>query len=295
MLWLAGLVITCMNCKYTDPRNENQTVNDSLFYMAKKGKKGMPYLKDEVLYEASGLEFSDQNDQMFWVHNDSGDEARIFLVDTTGELKMVVYLDSVDAVDWEDLAVANGEIYLSDMGDNMGQRPEVYIHHISEPVYTGLDSIRIARKDIETMTIRYTNGPRDSETLLYDYRTNELVVVTKRELNAFVYSFPFKKSQKPTMIKPAGTIPLNQFTAGDANEAGEILLKNYDAIFYWSASDQSIPSRLIQGPECSLPYQVEPQGEAICWADNGFYTVSEHNIYTRQYLYFYKRKEDLAK
>ena len=33
--------------------------------------------------------------------------------------------------------------------------------------------------------------------------------------------------------------------------------------------------RIAEGPDYTLPYKEEPQGEAIAWTDEGFVTLSE--------------------
>ena len=92
-------------------------------------------------------------------------------------------------------------------------------------------------------------------------------------------------------LEPKGQIQLRMFTAGDINESGEILLKNYNTIFYWSTSNLSLKERFVKGPEFTIPYVVEPQGEAITFApDKSFYTVSEFNEHSNQNVYHYQRK-----
>src|SRR5215813_4130738 len=59
---------------------------------------------DPALGEVSGIIASIQNPGMFWVHNDSGDEARFFLIDSAAQLKQIYYLEGVDAIDMEDIA-----------------------------------------------------------------------------------------------------------------------------------------------------------------------------------------------
>ena len=77
-------------------------------------------------------------------------------------------------------------------------------------------------------------------------------------------------------------------------EYSEILLKNYDAIFYWQRNPgESIIDCLLREHEL-LYYKPEPQGESICWdnASNGFYTLSEKSWAEEQVLFYYKRAEE---
>jgi hypothetical protein len=81
--------------------------------------------------------------------------------------------------------------------------------------------------------------------------------------------------------------------AGDISPDGrEVLIKNYDHIFYWENTEgKTIPSLLQESPS-EVPYKVEPQGESIAWSDDlsGFYTISERNKGKKSYLYYYKRR-----
>jgi hypothetical protein len=139
------------------------------------------------------------------------------------------------------------------------------------------------------MNFRYEEGARDAEAVLYDYQTDEFVLVTKREDQPLVYSFQFQPSKEPVSIRAKGTIPKNMYTAADMNECGEILLKHYGAIYYWPESEEPAVDRIINWAPASLDYIPEPQGEAICWYGKNFYTISEKNRGKAQELLLFER------
>ena len=58
--------------------------------------------------EASGLVASRKNPGVFWVHNDSGDAARVYALSREGKLLGIYQLDKVVAIDFEDIAIATG-------------------------------------------------------------------------------------------------------------------------------------------------------------------------------------------
>src|SRR5690606_20934625 len=58
----------------------------------------------KAIDEASGLVAGINNMPYFWTHNDSGDEARIFLLDSAARYKATYYLEGIVARDWEDIA-----------------------------------------------------------------------------------------------------------------------------------------------------------------------------------------------
>ena len=53
------------------------------------------------LNESSGLGVSQAHPGVFWTHNDSGDEARVYALDERAMLVATVVVDGVEARDWE--------------------------------------------------------------------------------------------------------------------------------------------------------------------------------------------------
>ncbi len=60
-------------------------------------------LQDESIAESSGLARCKHHPDWFWTHNDSGDEARVFLVDSEGKTRAIYRLPGAGAIDWEDM------------------------------------------------------------------------------------------------------------------------------------------------------------------------------------------------
>ena len=73
----------------------------------------------------------------FWVHNDSGDDANIYLIDSTASLKVTVQIEGVKAIDIEDIArlkIGNDHfLILADIGNNQRKREELSLYVIKEP------------------------------------------------------------------------------------------------------------------------------------------------------------------
>jgi hypothetical protein len=87
---------------------------------------------------------------IFWVHNDSGDEARIFAIRADGEVVVPnvfgllfpdastddwpgYRIDNAWQYDWEDIALADGVLYLPDMGNNDNARRDLGVYVVNEP------------------------------------------------------------------------------------------------------------------------------------------------------------------
>jgi hypothetical protein len=110
-----------------------------------------------------------------------------------------------------------------------------------------------------------------------------------------VYQLAYPQSMRDTIVaQPITTLPFTQATAANFSLDGtELLIKNYDSIFYWSRdTTQTVSQMLIDRPKI-LNYIPEPQGESIAWSldGSGYYTVSEKVVGRKSNLLFYERKK----
>lgn len=253
------------------------------------------------LNELSGMVESRQHPGHFWVHNDSGDRARIFLVDSTAQHRATVEFVGMQARDWEDVSIlrADGRNYLAigDVGDNKAQYPEVYIHLLEEPrLALGARPVdTLVDMAVRTYAFAYPDGPRDAESLFFDPQTETLYLVTKRELSVGVYrvEFPANPQQRGALVLEA-RLPLTYVTAADMSVDGtELLVKNLLEVHYWQrAPGESVPA-MLRRPSLRLPYLPEPQGEAITFRvdGQGYVTISEQSLGLDAVLYHYPRIE----
>lgn len=250
-------------------------------------------IEDGRLIEASGIEESYRNPGYFWTHNDSGSEPTIYLINNKAQIVMEVDLKGIHNRDWEEIVTAkhgdNSFIYIAEIGDNKAVHEDVKLIQIPEPVFNGERNLTVAASEIKAMSFQYAEGARDAEAVLYDHNEKEFVLVTKREDNALVYSFPFEANASPITITSKGTVPAKLFTAADMNEEGEILLKHYGAIYFWGPSTLPAVDRILNWDGIMVDYIPEPQGEAICWNNGDFYTISEKNIGKPQEMLYFER------
>lgn len=261
--------------------------------------RAMAELDKKNLTEASGLAAGINNPGLLWTLNDSDNTADVFLIDQHANIKLTCRLKGIKNRDWEDIAVGPGPeegksyVYVGDIGDNRGEFPVKYIYRFEEPAASPeISEIDITA--IDQITFKLEGVQKDTETLLLDPRTKDLFVVTKREKPVTVYQLKYPYANKDTLTAFARmTLPFSYIVGGSISADGsEILLKNYDHIYYWKGSaEKPIEETLSQQP-MKLPYKPEPQGEAIAWArdGSGFFTVSENVTGKRSYLFFYERK-----
>ena len=60
-------------------------------------------LASDAIKETSGIAASRRVDNVWWVHNDSGDTAGVFAINTSGQTLGEYTLSGASAVDWEDM------------------------------------------------------------------------------------------------------------------------------------------------------------------------------------------------
>ncbi len=262
------------------------------------GPQDLGKLQNREIKEASGIAASRVLDTLVWTHNDSGDENRIFAISTTGASLGTFLLTGAKARDWEDIASGPGPdpskhyLYVADIGDNDADTDIKEVYRIEEPPLgkASADHVGMVSK-IDILRFRYPDGPRDAEALMVDPRTGDYYVVSKREDKVRVYrgAFPQPLSGIDT-LEFVGTLDLHKAVAADISPAGDgILIKTYDQVFLWKRGPAQTIAQALAAKPTLLPYEPEPQGEAICWnrAGTGYFTLSEQKKKKKPHLYFY--------
>ena len=273
------------------------------------------------LNEISGMVASVNNPGLFWVHNDSGDDPIVYLVDNqmdivqsvnlqnavyhetvlddNGNESEIARVESIRSVDWEDITMTSIDegnfIVVGDIGDNRAQRRSVALYSFAEPIFDGSTEISVTANK---MIIKYAEGPRDAETLMSDPISGELLIMTKRDPRSKIYSFPFVA--KEMVIRSKGELNLtplieddgftNTVVAGDIDRFGNLILKNYSHVFLLENPDKISALELLLGTTPKeLNYIVEPQGESICWGLDliSYFTISENRGGVPQPLFRY--------
>ncbi len=257
------------------------------------GPYDMGLIESNEITEASGLVASRQNQEVFWLHNDSGSEDMIYAINRQGEDLGRYILSGINMRDVEDIALgtdpSNGQdyLYLADIGDNGGVHSEKYIYRFLEPVVQSDQApADFTINNIETITFQYPNGVMyDSETLLHDPNTADLFLVTKGSTSAENdYVFQLSYPQSSSTVITAQEIALLDYpdfngygtTGGDITVSGlELILKTYSNIYYFSINPDEDFIQIFNSDYISVTYSQEVQGEALAWQDNGdgYYTI----------------------
>ena len=237
---------------------------------------------DNNLMEASGLVASVKNNGYFWSHNDSGNSAEIFLIDGHASIKLICKFNNLQNRDWEDIAVGTGPeegktyIYVGDIGDNNAKYDVKLIYRFEEPILS--DQKEIVILDYDTLIVKLPDGVRDSEALMIDPITKDMFLFSKREDSVRLYQIHFPYQQDTLLAERIAILPFHNINASDISVDGsEILIKDYDTIYYWiKEGGESIGELIVKKP-FELPYDKGRQDEAIAWLrdGSGFCTLGE--------------------
>lgn len=229
-------------------------------------------LTDPRLTEISGMAPSQLHSGVMWVHNDSGDKARLYAVQLSncavvGELA----LRDVSARDFEGLAAgvdAQGRpvLWVGDIGDNRDSWSDVSIYRIREPKKLGKTSAQTQR-----YRFTYEDRPHNAETILADPNSQQLWIVTKQMASGSVYALPKKLRKSGINIAKKVSSATGLITDGAIKPDGTtFVLRDYFHAQFFRGLPVGVVDKIVD-----LPGQ--PQGEAIAWlpGENAIAIASE--------------------
>ncbi len=243
-------------------------------------------IKTKEINESSGLAASKCTADVFWTHNDSGDDAFIFALDSKGEKLATYKVKNAVNKDWEDIAEikdANGEcfLYIGDTGNNARTKSEMNIYRVKEPTSFSKDSSRknpLMTDEAEIIKFIYPDIRHDAETLLVNPQTYDIYVITKRLTGAAgVYKLKagYDKTKVNKLEKIADfsvpAVPEGFLTGGDISPDGNRVI----LCDYFGAYEIVLPEEAGNFDEIwkAAPLKIElgkrEQGEAVAYSADG--------------------------
>lgn len=248
------------------------------------------------LTEISGLAVSRQHPGVLWLHNDSGDLPRIYAINQGGATLGTYTLAGATHIDWEDMAIGPGPqpgvtyLYVGDIGDNPNTRPEICVYRVPEPVASATQQPVVATlTDVETITLKYPDGPRDAETLMVD-TNGDLYIVSKRvTAKGRVYRAAFPQpTTGVSMLEFVAELPWGSVsgeggaTGGDiAPDGSAVAIRRYafnsPKATLWLRPAGTPLAAVFAQPGCSIPIALDLQGETLAFDGFGlgYFTISE--------------------
>lgn len=225
-------------------------------------------LSDPQITESSGIAASATYDDLFYTHNDSGDDARIFAIDRSCRTVATFALSGVDTRDWEDISRGPGRtLWLADIGDNSERRDRgILVHRVVEPKR----STGVVRLASTSYRLTYPDGPHDAEALLVHPRTGQLIIVTKGLGHGVAYALSQPlRADVPNRLCRVADVALPLVTAGDISPDGSrVVLRNYSAAYEWDVRGDDVIGAM-RGRPARIALPPSEQGEGITYSRDG--------------------------
>jgi Tol biopolymer transport system component len=255
--------------------------------------------------EMSGIVRSGKFRDLYWVHNDSGDQPRFFAIRPDGKVVTPpsgeagyegVRVEDARNFDWEDIARDRDTLYLSDMGNNGNARRDLGIYAVKEPDPTKTTSVKpkafypIAypdQKDFPPSGFR----PFDCEAIFA--LRGKVYFVTKDRLNSLIPATSaslYRLDTRHTDRKNVLTKLDSHANLGGWVTAADVSPDGKTVAVLTQAPEQSIwlfdarakgDKFLTQGKPRRITFSGGKQCEAIAFADNGTLLVTneQRDIY----------------
>ena len=238
--------------------------------------------------ESSGLAASKCQPNVFWTHNDSGDDAFIYAIDKTGARLGTWKVPGAQNIDWEDIAEYKDNagkcfVYIGEIGDNRMKRSEHAVYRVREPKVATGDATSTKQQPRQTDTadklrFTYPDSIHDAETLMVHPKTADIYILSKRISGpAGVYWLPskFGSDQVATAEKIADVsmpaIPNGFVTGGDISPDGRrVIICDYAAGYEFTLPEGAANFDDIwkQAPE-TVDLGNRRVGEAVCYTPDG--------------------------
>ena len=206
------LLNNCSNKKESIPA----LINEAVVFETKLPKK---------IDETSGLEYFNGD---LITHNDSGGDAKLYLFSETGELLEEFAVDDAENNDWEDITMDDNYLYISDSGNNYGNRKNLNIvitDHLNGFKKVGEINFSYAlQEDFKSRN----KHPNDAEALIVV--DDQLVLFSKNREALTTELFLIPKQAGDYELTSVKSFDANALiTGGDYNEALKLVaLVGYD-------------------------------------------------------------------
>lgn len=153
------------------------------------------------LSETSGLIKINGN---FWTHNDSGNEAALYMIDTSnGNIAHSLFIKNGQNIDWEDITIDSDYVFIGDFGNNNGDRTDLNILKIPK------DSLIVMADSVNADKIEFYYP---NQTISKGNTTNfdcEAMIASGDSLYLFSKNWGNEKTNLYSLPKTPGNYPAN--------------------------------------------------------------------------------------
>lgn len=291
-----SLLIFCLNFAACSPvsssgdknggdKKNNDNKNVSSVY---EKPKIVGTITSGEINESSGIAVSGCAENVFWTHNDSGDEAFLFAINAKGEKLGTYKIANAKNNDWEDIAAFKDRtgacfLYVGDIGNNERTKSEMTIYKVREPKISDTDKSSSKKNPIETENAEairfvYPDIRQDAETLMIQPQTGDIYVLSKsfsQPSGVYKLDANYDLNKTNTLVKIADfavpAVPDGLLTGGDISPDGRSVI----LCDYFNGYEITLPPNAKNFDEI---WKQEPQivdlgareqGEAIGYAPDG--------------------------
>ena len=253
------------------------------------------------LKEISGIVKSPGRANVFWVHNDSGDTARIFAINAEGNNIIPTYSKfsyygevpekgkeqwqgfpvlNATHVDWEDIAIDEHYLYLADTGNNSNTRRDLSIYLVSEIDPTASTRTAVIQRLPVVYPDQDTFPPRkrhfDSESLftfagkLYLITKHRSSIFETAEAGANLYRLDTQFDDRDNVLTLVDSNPnIMSATGADVSPDGQTLaVLSYSTLWLFQRPASGDLWLSAQAQQIPLARGTIKQAEGITWMDD---------------------------
>jgi hypothetical protein len=277
--WVCG--VWCLLWAVTPAKNAPLHTQPAAYNPGRK----IANLANQSITESSGLACSRAVPGVFWTHNDSGDQARLFAFNLKGEDLGTYPIHGASAQDWEDMcsySIAGKHFLLvADTGNNKVQRKIFTLYIAHEPAINTKQAEPQPLSLFAQQDFTYQDGPHNCEAVAVDPARREIVLVSKTRkptCKAYVLPLPVRKNPKQAVAIPVATLTIPTTCAMDISGDGlrALVLTSETAYEFTRQADEDWSRGFARQPRI-IKMPARRQGESVCYGSNGvtIYLTSE--------------------
>ena len=231
--------------------------------------------------ENSGIVKSRRYNDLFWMHNDSGNQPRIYPVRRNGQVHNSsrfarvsgVLIEGASNVDWEDITVdADGHVIVADVGNNSNLRRDLVLYYVDEPSpsagrTTVKKRIHVRYPDQQQFPASTKNFNFDCEAVFTIGNQVHFLSKNRSDRSTNLYRLDDPRTDQTNTLMHVGSFDIQgQVVGADASPDGkQLVVITYRAIWLFERENDWID--FFHGQVSWMPYRSF-QVEAVCFADD---------------------------
>lgn len=240
--------------------------------------------------ENSGIVKSRLQSDLFWIHNDSGDEPRVYAVHADGSDyagsrpsdNPGALIGGAINVDWEDIAVDDaGHLIVADSGNNGNDRRDLVLYYFNEPSANATRTTVLKKLFFHYPEQKLFPAPLDDfnydcEAIFTVDNVVHLISKARSGTEAKLYRLENPQTEVSNELKFTDKFDFQGKVVGaDASPDGlRLIVITYESLWLFerTSKDQSF----FAGKVSWVAHKAE-QIEAVCFADDNTLLLADEN------------------